>query len=82
MILRYTVFDKILDSETVIQVNFAQYSVIRPRDGDKIPNFMKNVNGTTVIYDITNGITVISNIVRPSAMCIFSTHNLLLIESQ
>ena len=34
-ILRYAVFDKLLGSEMVIQVNFARYSVIKPRDGDK-----------------------------------------------
>ena len=32
-----TVFDNFLGGETVIYVNFARYSVIEPRDGDKNP---------------------------------------------
>ena len=35
------------------------------RDGDEIRNFMKNVDGTTVICDKIDGITVISKLVLP-----------------
>ena len=49
-----------LGDETVIKVNCARYSVIKPRDGDenletKIYNYMKNVDGTMVICDWIDG---------------------------
>ena len=55
-ILQYLVFDNFLGGETVIQV----YQL---RDGDKMRNFIKHDDGTTVFCDKVDGITVISNLV-------------------